>query len=114
MEVIVLVLLNSINEKLYKSTSSYKEGIFLTKYKFSGAFSERALIKLKMISPIVLKGVVYWFIIIKVCFIGRFSLKLENYFLEEEHVLVMGALQKNCKVFNCFLLITLTALKFYN
>ena len=59
LEVIVLVLLNSINEKLYKSTSLYKEGIFLTKYKFSGAFSEGALIKLKMISPIVLKGVVY-------------------------------------------------------
>ena len=55
-----------------------------------------------MIFPFVLKGVVYSFIIIKVCFIGRFSMKLENYFLEiENHVLIKGALEKNCEVFNC-------------
>ena len=34
--------------------------------------------------PFVLKGVGYWFIITKVCFIARFSLKLENYFSEIE------------------------------
>ena len=56
----------------------------MRKCKLSATLSEGALIKLKMIFPIVLKGVVYWFIITKVCFIGRFSLKLENYFLEIE------------------------------
>ena len=56
----------------------------MTKYKLGAAFSEGALIKSKIIFLIVLKRVVYWFIIIKVCFIGRFSLKLENYFLEIE------------------------------
>ena len=34
--------------------------------------------------PFVFKGIVYWFTIAKVCFIDRFSLKLENYFQEIE------------------------------
>ena len=56
----------------------------MRKYKLSATLSEGALIKMKMIIPIVVKGVVYWFIITKDCFIGTFSLKLENYFLEIE------------------------------
>ena len=49
-----------------------KKEFFLRKYKLSATLSEGALIKMKMIFPIVLKGVVHWFIFTKGCFIGRF------------------------------------------
>ena len=60
---------------------------FQRKHKSSTTLSEGALIKLKIIFRyffFVLKGVVYWFIITKICFIEKCSLKLENHFSEIE------------------------------
>ena len=45
--------------------------------------------------------IAHWFIIIKDCFIGRFLLKIENYFWKLNHVLIKGALEKICEVFAC-------------
>ena len=57
----------------------------MAKHKSNATLNESALIGNDfLIFPFVLEGFVYWFIIIKVCFTDRFSLKLDNYFSEIE------------------------------
>ena len=76
---------------LKKRLLDEKSKFFLTKHKSSATLSEGALLKNDFSTfPFVLKGVVYWFIIIKICFIDNFHWNLKTIFCKFNQVVIKG------------------------